>query len=198
MLLELAGEEAFPLGHLLIPGFQYSLSLPGLQGQGVRVGLVNVGPHPLQAVGVLQLPTHHAHQQLVERIIVHEVAVPPHGLRDRTFLTVIVLIVSEQKLWLIWRVKRKSCGNFTILICILLVFEWVILYLLMVLCNLCMERMPPQCLLNCCERENSYSHYYRTSNQQQQRQKGAKQVSYLIRCSDSSEEFTHWLESYRD
>lgn len=79
MLLELAGEEAFPLGHLLIPGLQYLLLLPGLQGQCVRVGLVDVGPHSLQAVGVLQLPAHHAHQQLVERIVVHEVAVPPHS-----------------------------------------------------------------------------------------------------------------------
>lgn len=97
MLLELAGEEAFPLGHLLIPGLKYSLSLPGLQGQSVWVGLVDVCPHPLQAMGVLQLSTHHAHQQLVERIVVHEVAVPPHSFRDRTFLTAIVLIVGEQK-----------------------------------------------------------------------------------------------------
>lgn len=102
MLLELAGEEAFPLGYLLVPGLQYSLLLHGLQGHGVRVGLVNMGPHSLQAVGVLQLPTHHAHQQLVERIVVHEVAVPPHGNRDRTFLAIIILIVSEQKLRLIF------------------------------------------------------------------------------------------------
>lgn len=98
VLLELAGEEAFPLGHLFVPGLQYLPLLPGLQSQGVWVGLVDVGPHSLQAVGVLQLSTHHAHQQLVERIVVHEVAVPPQGVRDRAFLATIVLVVGEQKL----------------------------------------------------------------------------------------------------
>lgn len=109
VLLELAGEEALPLGHLLVPGLQYSLLVPRVHGQGVRVGLVDVGPHSLQAVGVLQLPAHHAHQQLVERIVVHEVAVPPHDVCDRTFITVIILIVRKQKLWLIWREREKLC-----------------------------------------------------------------------------------------
>lgn len=96
VLLELAGEEAFSPGHLLVPGLQYSLSLPRFQGQGVWMGLIDVRPHPLQAVRILQLPTHHAHQQLVEWVVVHEVTVPPHDIWDRTFLTIVILIVTEQ------------------------------------------------------------------------------------------------------
>lgn len=107
MLLELAAEEAFPLGHLLVPGLQYSLLLPRVHGQSVRVGLVDVDPNSLQAVGVLELPTHHAHKQLIERIVVHEVAVPPHDVRHRTFFAIVMVVVGKQKLWLICRDSRK-------------------------------------------------------------------------------------------
>lgn len=96
MLLELAGEEALPLRHLLVPGLQDPLPLPGLQIQSVRVGLLNVRADPLQAVDVLQLPTDHAHQKLVERVVVHEVVVPPDIVRHSTLLAVGTLVVCEE------------------------------------------------------------------------------------------------------
>ena len=82
VLLQLAGEEALPLGHLLVPGVQDPAALGRLQVQRFRVGLLDVGPHTLQAVGVEQVAAHHAHQQLVQRVVVHEVAAPPRTVRD--------------------------------------------------------------------------------------------------------------------
>lgn len=96
VLLELAGKETFPLGHLLIPGLQYLLSFPVVQGQSFWVSVADVGPSTLHAVGVLQLPAHHAHQQLVERVIVHEVVIPPHGVGLGGFLAAVGLVVGEQ------------------------------------------------------------------------------------------------------
>lgn len=96
LLLQLADEELLSLRHLLIPGLQDSLFFHFLHGQGVRVGLVDVAPHCLNTVGVLQLAAHHAHQQLVQRVIVHEVALPPCGVRERSVLALFSLAAGKQ------------------------------------------------------------------------------------------------------
>lgn len=96
LLLQLADEELLPLGHLLVPGLQNSLFLWLIHGQGFRVGLVDVAPRSLHAVGVLQLAAHHAHQKLVERIIVHEVALPPRSVWEGSVLVQAGLAWREQ------------------------------------------------------------------------------------------------------
>lgn len=102
MPLELAGEELFPSGHLLVPGLQDLLLLPRGHGQAVGVGLVDVGPHPRQTGRVLHLPAHDAHQQVVEGVIIHEVAAPPRfGCNGPVFT---IVAGAEQKL-------RLVCGN---------------------------------------------------------------------------------------
>lgn len=87
VLLELVGEEALPVEHLLVPGLQYPPPLSRLQAQSVGVGLLYVPLDGLQTVDVLKVPTHHAHQQLVQWVVVHEVVVPPEISRQRSLLT---------------------------------------------------------------------------------------------------------------
>lgn len=105
--LELAGEEAFPSGNLLIPGLQDLLLLHRGHGQAIGVGLVDVGPHPRQTGRVLHLPTHYAHQQVVEGVVIHEVAAPPRLVRNGTVLAIVAC--AKQKLWLVCGNSRGRC-----------------------------------------------------------------------------------------
>lgn len=82
--LELAGEKAFPPGDLLVPGVQDLLLLHRGHGQAVGVGLLDVGPHSRQTGGILHLPAHDAHQQVVQGVVIHEVAAPPRFVRNGT------------------------------------------------------------------------------------------------------------------
>lgn len=88
MPLELAGEEAFSSGNLLIPGCQDLLFLHRGHGQAVGVGLVDVSPHARQTGRVLHLPAHYAHQEVVEGVVVHEVAAPPRFVGNGTVFAI--------------------------------------------------------------------------------------------------------------
>lgn len=89
MPLELAGEEALSSGNLLIPGLQDLLSLHRGHGQAIGVSLFDVSPHSHQTWRVLHLPTHYAHQKVVEGVIVHEVAVPPRFVGNGTSFAIV-------------------------------------------------------------------------------------------------------------
>lgn len=98
MPLELAGEELFPSGNLLVPGLQDLLLLQRGHGQAGGVGLVDVGPHARQTGRVLHLPTHYAHQEVVERVVIHEVAAPPRFGRKGPVFAIVTCAKQELRL----------------------------------------------------------------------------------------------------
>lgn len=95
MSLELAGEEAFPSGNLLVPGCQDLLLLPRGHGQAIGVGLIDVGPHSRQTGRVLHFPAHNANQQVVEGVVIHEIAAPPHFDRNRSIFAIVARAKQE-------------------------------------------------------------------------------------------------------
>lgn len=95
MSLELAGEEAFPSGNLLVPGSQDLLLLPRGHSHAIGVGLVDVGSHSRQTGRVLHLPAHNANQQVVEGVVIHEIAAPPHFDRNRSVFAIVACAKQE-------------------------------------------------------------------------------------------------------
>lgn len=105
MPLELAGEEAFPPGNLLIPGLQDLLPLRRGHGEAVGVGLVDVGLHASQVGRVLHLAAHDAHQEVVDGVVVHEVAAPPRPVGGGALFAVVAGF--ERDLGLVCRESRE-------------------------------------------------------------------------------------------